>query len=181
MFVYPGTTKNAISNITFTIQRGQLVSIVSMNGSGKSTVTNLFNRLYDPTEDEVLIDGLLLPSYRASSVRRHMAILRQNYPTYPLSIGKNIALGLPNEQLMDNDLKAALKEGTAYVQELDKKLDMVLKPVKMIQGNLTEKDAPELKPIFDSEVAKEVFYTYQQYLCKGTTHTQPFPRLPSSM
>ena len=51
-----------------------------------------------------------------------------------------------------------MKEGTAYnyVQELDNKLDTVLKPVKMIQGNLTEKDAPELKPIFDSEVAKDV-------------------------
>ena len=176
-------TKNAISNITFTIQRGQLVSIVSMNGSGKSMVMNLFNRLYDPTEDDVLIDGLPLPSYRASSVRRHMAILRQNHPTYPLSIRENVALGLPNEQLTDDDLNAALKEGTAYMyaQELDKKLDMVLKPVKMIQGNFTEKDTPDLKPIFDSEVAKEVFYTYQQYLCKGTTHTQPFPRLPSSM
>ena len=129
-----------------------------MNGSGKSTVTNLFNRLYDPTEGEVLIDGLPLPSYRAGSVRCHMAILRQNHPTYPLSIRENVALGLPNEQLTDDDLNAALKEGTAYnyVQELDNKLDTVLKPVKMIQGNLTEKDAPELKPIFDSEVAKDV-------------------------
>ena len=129
-----------------------------MNGSGKSTVTNLFNRLYDPTEGEVLIDGLPLPSYRAGSVRRHMAILRQNHPTYPLSIRENVALGLPNEQLTDDDLNAALKEGTAYnyVQELDNKLDTVLKPVKMIQGNLSEKDAPELKPIFDSEVAKDV-------------------------
>lgn len=157
-FAYPGTTKNAISNVSFRIKPGQLVAIVGVNGSGKSTITNLFNRLYDPTEGEVLVDGRPLPSYKVGDVRRCMAVLRQSHPVYPLSLRENIALGAPDCVPTEADLDAALEDGGAYdfVQKLPGKLDAVLSPVKLIGGNLRANDVPELKDIFDQEVTTDI-------------------------
>lgn len=76
-FVYPGTEKKALDNVSFVIKPGQLVAIVGVNGSGKSTITNLINRLYDPESGEVLIDDIPIKQCNLADVRRSMAILRQ--------------------------------------------------------------------------------------------------------
>ena len=87
-----------------------------------------------------------------------MSILRQNHPIYPLSLGENIALGLPDMEPDVVQVNAAIRDGGAYgfVQKLPKKLDTVLSPMKMSEGNLTTKDAPKLQHVFDEEVVTDV-------------------------
>jgi len=85
-----------IKNISFTIQKGQTVVIVGINGSGKSALLKLFNRLYDITPGTISIDGTPINAYIASDVRQSTAVLYQTYSHYPLPILENISLGLPN-------------------------------------------------------------------------------------
>ncbi|KAF8490889.1 P-loop containing nucleoside triphosphate hydrolase protein [Gautieria morchelliformis] len=94
-FAYP-ESDSVITDVSFTIGKGQAVVIVGINGSGKSMLLKLFNRLYDPISGGISIDGTSLSSFVASDVRRSMAMLYQTYTHYPLSIRENISLGLPD-------------------------------------------------------------------------------------
>ena len=105
-----------------------------MNGSGKSSLIKLFNRLYDATSGTILLDGIPIRDYRVSDVRRSMAILRQDHTPYPLSIRDNIILGVP-ERVLNNKVtmeeldKAAEKGGaTSFIKKLQNDMDTVLKP-----------------------------------------------------
>lgn len=105
-----------------------------MNGSGKSSLIKLFNRLYDTTSGTILLDGIPIRDYRVSDVRRSMAILRQDHTPYPLSIRDNIILGVP-ERVLNNKVtmeeldKAAEKGGaTSFIKKLQNDMDTVLKP-----------------------------------------------------
>ena len=118
-----------MENVSFKIEPGQMVVIVGVNGSGKSSAIKLFNRLYDPTEGEILVDDLPLSSYKLKDVRQAMAILRQDHICYPLNMRLNVALGCPdNENPTDEELVKALKGGGAdkFVEKLPKKLDTEL-------------------------------------------------------
>ncbi|KLO12495.1 P-loop containing nucleoside triphosphate hydrolase protein [Schizopora paradoxa] len=133
-FKYPGTTKPVLEDLSFKIKPGQMVVIVGVNGSGKSSTIKLFNRLYDPTEGEILVDGLPLTAYKLKDVRRAMAILRQDHDSYPLSLRLNVALGAPEREMpSDEEIQEALKAGGAdtFVEKLPKKADTVLDPVKL--------------------------------------------------
>lgn len=133
-FKYPGTTKAVLEDVSFKIKPGQMVVIVGVNGSGKSSTIKLFNRLYDPTEGEVLVDGLPLTSYKLKDIRRAMAILRQDHDSYPLSLRLNVALGCPEREMpSDKEIQEALVAGGAdeFVEKLPKKVDTTLDPVKL--------------------------------------------------
>ena len=62
-FRYPGTEKYVLQNINFRFQIGQRLSIVGKNGSGKTTLIKLMCRLYDPTEGEILLNGVNIQKY----------------------------------------------------------------------------------------------------------------------
>ena len=62
-FIYPGTTRRVLSNFNFTLAPGQRVALIGENGQGKTTVVKLITRLYDPTEGEILLDGVDLREY----------------------------------------------------------------------------------------------------------------------
>lgn len=132
-FVYPGTEKKALDNVSFVIKPGQLVAIVGVNGSGKSTITNLINRLsrYDPESGEVLIDDIPIKQSNLADVRRSIAILRQTHFMYPLSLRENVALGLPDQNVSDKEIESALRDGVAhgFVQKLPDRVKTNLKPV----------------------------------------------------
>jgi len=151
-FKYPGTSKSVLEDISFKIKQGQMVVIVGVNGSGKSSTIKLFNRLYDPTEGEVLVDGLPLSSYKLKDVRRAMAILRQDHTSYPLSLRLNVALGCPDHEVpTEEELQKALQAGGAesFVEKLPKKLDTVLNPVKMAKLRSKGDTAEEIKKVVE--------------------------------
>ncbi|KLO19102.1 P-loop containing nucleoside triphosphate hydrolase protein [Schizopora paradoxa] len=153
-FKYPGTTKTVLEDISFKIEPGQMVVIVGVNGSGKSSTIKLFNRLYDPTDGEILVDGLPLTSYKLKDIRRAMAILRQDHTSYPLSLRLNVALGSPdNEYPSDEELSNALRAGgaDAFVEKLPKKLDTVLNPVKLCSLRFRGETEEELKKMVDEK------------------------------
>ncbi|KAH8115858.1 P-loop containing nucleoside triphosphate hydrolase protein [Phellopilus nigrolimitatus] len=152
-FVYPGTSKNALTDVSFSIKPGQLAVIVGTNGSGKSSLVKLFNRLYDPSAGCVLLDGLPLAEYRLADVRAAMAMLRQDHAVYPLSLRENIAFGLPGHAASEEDVWDAARQGGAadFVEKLENGMETVLQPVDMASAYFPDEAIPELKALLDDK------------------------------
>ncbi|GJP69102.1 hypothetical protein CLOP_g25730, partial [Closterium sp. NIES-67] len=66
-----------LDGFNLTIHPGERVALVGRNGSGKSTLLALLQRLYDPTEGQVLIDGVPLPEMDIAWLRRHIGVVSQ--------------------------------------------------------------------------------------------------------
>lgn len=94
-FKYPGTDAYALRDVSFTIEQGQLCVIVGINGSGKSTVLKLIMRLYDPTEGDVLLNGVNIKEFNIEDLRSAISVLFQDYTHFPVTIGENIGMGDP--------------------------------------------------------------------------------------
>ena len=75
-FSYDGS-REVIDGISFEIRRGQTVALVGPSGGGKSTLSELLPRFYDPTSGEILIDGISLRDYTQESIRAHMSVRKR--------------------------------------------------------------------------------------------------------
>ena len=91
-FTYDGS-REVIDGISFEIRRGQTVALVGPSGGGKSTLSELLPRFYDPTDGEILLDGVSLRDYSQESVRAHMSVVAQDTVLSNDSIKNNIAMG----------------------------------------------------------------------------------------
>ncbi|KAJ6603580.1 P-loop containing nucleoside triphosphate hydrolase protein [Mycena vulgaris] len=143
-FAYPGgkSKDNAIKNISLKIPAGSLVVIVGANGSGKSTVIKLLNRLYDVDSGEILVDGVPIKNYRISDLRRVQALLIQDHKLYPLTLAENIGLGNPDRaDDMEMVMQSAEAGGSAEViKKLNDGINTVLAPVNTARGAYLNKD-----------------------------------------
>jgi ATP-binding cassette, subfamily B, multidrug efflux pump len=92
-FVYPDSGITALKNFTLDIKAGQTVAILGTTGSGKSTIANLLTRLYDPTEGQILADGLPLPTYDVQHLRQQMGYVPQDVFLFSESIAGNVRFG----------------------------------------------------------------------------------------
>ena len=91
-FSYDGS-REVIDGISFEIRRGQTVALVGPSGGGKSTLSELLPRFYDPTSGEILIDGISLRDYTQESVRAHMSVVAQDTVLFNDTIANNIGMG----------------------------------------------------------------------------------------
>ncbi len=92
-FRYPDTEVDALHAIDLHLQPGQSLALVGENGSGKTTLIKLLTRLYQPTAGRILLDGLDLAEWDASTLRRRIGVIFQDYARYQLSVGENIGVG----------------------------------------------------------------------------------------
>lgn len=91
-FSYDGT-REVIDGISFEIRRGQTVALVGPSGGGKSTLSELIPRFYDPTAGAILIDGISLRDYTQDSIRAHMSVVSQDTVLFNDSIEGNLSMG----------------------------------------------------------------------------------------
>lgn len=92
-FRYPESDRWAVRGVNFTLHPGERVALVGENGAGKTTITKLLARLYDPSEGRILLDGIDLREYDLASVRRTISVIFQDFVRYDLRFDENIGVG----------------------------------------------------------------------------------------
>jgi len=85
--------KEILRGVNLKLPKGKTVAIVGASGAGKTSVANLVPRLFDPTEGQVLIDGVDLKRYRIVDLRDHLGIVTQQTVLFDDTIANNIAYG----------------------------------------------------------------------------------------
>ncbi len=89
-FQYPSSEKMILKNISFTINKGERISIVGLNNAGKSTIVKLLCRLFEPTGGEILINGIPIGQLRHKDYLAQIATVFQDFKLFPFTIEENI-------------------------------------------------------------------------------------------
>ena len=124
-FKYPRSEKLVLRDINLTIKSGEHLSIVGLNGAGKTTFIKLLCRLYDVTDGEILVDGVNIKEYPEEEYRRLFSVVFQDFQLFAFSLRENIAFG---EQADDKELERVLKLAGLWedAQKLPNGLDTML-------------------------------------------------------
>ncbi|MDB4898755.1 MAG: transporter related protein, partial [Gemmatimonadetes bacterium] len=92
-FQYPGSERWAIRHVHLTIAQGERIALVGENGAGKTTITKLLARLYDPSEGRILLDGRDLREYDLASLRQAIGVIFQDFVRYDMRFDENVGVG----------------------------------------------------------------------------------------
>lgn len=90
-FCYPGAGTQALSHVSVTFHAGEKLALVGRNGSGKTTFIKLLCRLYDPTEGEILLNGVNIKEYDYESYLKIFSVVFQDFQLFSFPIGQNIS------------------------------------------------------------------------------------------
>ncbi|KIL50301.1 multidrug ABC transporter ATP-binding protein [Jeotgalibacillus alimentarius] len=123
---YTEDDEKAINNISFKVESGKTIGLIGATGSGKTSVTQLMTRFYEPTEGSVLIDGREVSDYTLRSLRKNVGFVLQESFLFSSTIKANIAFGRP-EATMDEIISAAKKaEAHDFIMEMPDGYDTML-------------------------------------------------------
>ena len=92
-FRYPGTERLVLRDISFRVAAGETLALVGATGSGKSTLVHLLVRLYDPTEGEILLDGVPVTEIPIARLREVIGTVPQEAFLFSESIRENLSMG----------------------------------------------------------------------------------------
>lgn len=92
-FHYPNSEQVILKNVSFHLDIGKKLAIVGRNGAGKTTFIKLLSRLYDPTEGEILLNGINIKKYSYEEYQALFSVVFQDYQIFAFSIGQNVASG----------------------------------------------------------------------------------------
>jgi ATP-binding cassette subfamily B multidrug efflux pump len=104
--------RSTLEEINFVVAPGQMVALIGPTGSGKSTITNLIPRFYDPTSGQVLIDGIDVRTMQVRNLRQHVGIVLQTPFLFNATIAENIAYGQPDAPM--DAIESAAKAAAAH-------------------------------------------------------------------
>lgn len=110
-----------VKDITFHVKRGEWLSIVGHNGSGKSTTVRLIDGLLEAESGEIVIDGQRLTEGNVWSIRRQIGMVFQNPDNQFVgaTVEDDVAFGLENQGLSRQEMKKRVEEALALVGMLD--------------------------------------------------------------
>jgi len=115
-FHYPGSPRLVLNRMNFHLRTGERVALIGENGEGKTTIVKLITRLYDPSEGQILLDGVDLRDYDLEDLHHEMGVIFQDFMRYEMTARDNIAVGrveeIDNLQLLQ---EAAGKSMADYV------------------------------------------------------------------
>ncbi|MCA1319030.1 ABC transporter ATP-binding protein/permease [Bacillus tianshenii] len=125
-FSYPNEEKAALQNVSFDAPPGKQIGLIGATGSGKTSITQLITRFYEPEEGRILIDGKEVNNYTLHSLRNQIGFVLQESFLFSSSIKSNIAYGRPNAS-MDEIVRAAkMAQAHEFIMELPNGYDTML-------------------------------------------------------
>ena len=121
-FSYDGE-REVISGVSFEVKRGQTVALVGPSGGGKSTLSELIPRFYDPTEGEICIDGVSLADYTQDSLRAHMSIVAQETVLFNDTIEGNLRMGKADATREELEQAVRIANAEEFIAQLPEGLE----------------------------------------------------------
>ena len=112
-FRYPGAQRMVLEGFNFHLRPGERVALIGENGQGKTTIVKLITRLYDPTEGQVLLDGVDLRDYDLDDLYRKIGVIFQDFMRYEMTARENIAVGRVEDIDRTDLILAAAEKGLA--------------------------------------------------------------------
>lgn len=127
-FRYPDTDRMVIQHLNFQISPGEAVALVGENGAGKTTIVKLLAGLYEPTEGEILFDGVNIRRLNRDDLRAYLSVIFQDFGIYHLSVYDNIGMGRL-DRITDHAASEDIARKTGLdpiVQELPHKYETII-------------------------------------------------------
>lgn len=120
-FQYPGKSKKVLHDVSFVVNRGESAALVGPSGVGKSTITKLLLRFYEPTSGTILINGSPIETFTQNSLRQHIGMVMQDVALFNDTIKENLRFANPDAT--DRDIIAAAKvaHADAFIEKLPDK------------------------------------------------------------
>jgi ATP-binding cassette subfamily B protein len=112
-FAYPGTERTVLKNFSLTLSPGERIALIGENGQGKTTVVKLITRLYDPTEGQILLDGIDLREYSLEDLHSHIGVIFQDFMRFEMTARENIAVGRVDRPHQQADIESAAHKSLA--------------------------------------------------------------------
>lgn len=111
-FKYPKSENWVVRNINFELKAGEKLAFVGENGAGKTTLIKLLLQFYEPTEGEILLDGIPIKKYDQAAYRQYFGVIFQDFVKFELTLRENIAMGeiqeIENQERIDSAAEKSL-------------------------------------------------------------------------
>lgn len=125
-FKYPDAEDYVLSDISFSVKKGETLAIIGATGCGKSTVINFIPRFYDVTEGEVLVDGVNVKDYKQKELRNKIGYVSQKATLFGGTVKSNIAYGDNGKDgFMESDIvdSVYVAQASEFVEKMDEGYD----------------------------------------------------------
>lgn len=123
---YTKNDDHALKNVTFEAEVGKTIGLIGATGSGKTSITQLITRFYEPESGEILIDNNPVEDYKLKTLRKYIGFVLQESFLFSTSIRENIAYGAPDiaeEQIIDAAKRAQAHD---FIMEMPRGYDTLL-------------------------------------------------------
>lgn len=110
-FRYAGAKQDALHNLNLTFSAGERLAVVGLNGAGKTTFVKLLCRLYDPTEGEILLNGVDIRLFKRNEYYRLFAPVFQNVELFAFPMAENVSMLPPDQTDRDKSRECLIQSG----------------------------------------------------------------------
>lgn len=125
-FRYPNAQGDVISNISFSVKKGETLAIIGATSSGKTTILNMISRLYDATNGEVLVDGINVKDANIQDLRSRIGFVPQKGFLFNGTIASNITFGSDEVDVEKMRFASDVACASEFIDEKEEKYDFVI-------------------------------------------------------